>query len=226
MAEEATNPPAQSTPDAGNEIKTPVQPAPEVKTPEAPPAGEAQKSLATDGVAADVKPEDKPKDEPSKEADVIPESYDLKLPENSPLKAQALEEIAHVAKEHKLTQRQAEALVERESKALASFHQAQLDDLAVKSQGWVQDVKTDKEIGGEGFIKNVELASRVVKRFGTESFQKMINSSGAGNHPEIVRIFARIGQAMSEDQLVIPGSQSGSGERTMEDIFYGERNKK
>jgi hypothetical protein len=229
MAEEATSPePAQAPPDAGKIVDTPASTPAAPKPAGDPPSGETPKSLVTDGALADGKTEEteKPKEEPPKEADTVPEKYELKLPENSLLKAQALEDIAATAKEHKLTQKQAEALVQREDKALHAYHQAQLDDLKVKSQVWIQDVKADKELGGEAFVKNAELASRVVKRFGTESFQKMISDSGAGNHPELVRIFARIGKAMSEDQLVIPGSQSGRGPRSMEDIFYGEQSKK
>jgi hypothetical protein len=158
------------------------------------------------------------------EAKPVPEKYELKLPENSPLSPKALEEIALIAKEQGLTQKQAEALVTRESAAMSALLKTQVEELQVKSQKWVDELKVDKELGGEAFQKNVEMASRVVGRFGSDQLKTILDQSGFGNHPELVRVFSRIGKAMSEDQLVQPGAsaQSKSG-RSMEDIFYGKK---
>ncbi len=152
-------------------------------------------------------------------ARVVPDKYDLKLPDGSLLNAKATEEIASFAKEKKLTQEEAQAILERESALLASYVDSQKQQLAQQQKEWVESIKTDKELGGDGFNKNIEMAKRVVDRYGTDSFKKALNDSGLGNHPELVRFVSRIGKIMSEDQLVIPGTQS-TGKRSLEEIFY------
>jgi len=39
-------------------------------------------------------------------------------------------------------------------------------------------------------------------KFGTPELTKLLNASGMGNHPEIIRAFYRAGKAISEDSFV------------------------
>lgn len=155
----------------------------------------------------------------------VPEKYDLKLPENSLLDAAHLEKISSYAKEKGFSNDMAQALLERESLAVESYNNAQKDTLQKIGESWVSEAKNDKEIGGEAFKQNTELAKRVVDRFGTDPFKKALNETGLGNHPELLRVFTRIGKAMSEDKLIVPGAQAASGKRSIEDIFYGASTK-
>ena len=154
-------------------------------------------------------------------APVVPEKYDLKLADGSLLNAAHVEGLAAFAKEKKLTQEMAQSVLDREHKAVATFVEKQQQELAQKPETWLNDAKADKEIGGEGFGENTELAKRVLAKFGSDTFKKVLNETGLGNHPELLRVFVRIGKAMSEDTLVLPGKHAG-GERRLEDIFYGE----
>jgi hypothetical protein len=182
---------------------------------------------------AAVKPPEPAAPEPGKQPDpkddkqgtdgqarVVPEKYDLKLPDGSPLDAKALDEVSSFAKEKKLTQDEAQAVLERESKRIASYVDAQKEQLAQKQKEWIETIKTDKELGGEGMNKTIEMAKRVVDRYGSDSLKKALNDSGLGNHPELVRFVSRIGKAMSEDQLVLPGAAQSTGKKSLEDIFY------
>ena len=150
----------------------------------------------------------------------VPEKYDLKLPENSLLDAAHLEKISSYAKEKGFSNEMAQALVERESLAVESYQNTQKETLKKMGDTWVSEAKNDKEIGGDTFKQNVELAHRVVNRYGTDQFKKALNETGLGNHPELLRVFTRIGKAMSEDKLFVPGAQASS-KRSIEDIFYG-----
>jgi hypothetical protein len=113
--------------------------------------------------------------------------------------------------------------VDQESEARDAYIESLQEQHQEAIKQWLVDVKEDKELGGENFEKSVELAKNVVKRFGTEAFMEDLDKSGYGNHPEVVRTFARIGRAMSNDELVRPGKHSG-GEKSMEDIFYSNSN--
>ena len=171
-----------------------------------------------DKVAADAKAAEEAK---SKK----PDSFELKLPEGSKLSKADADEIAAFAKEQGLSQEQAQKQLERESKLAAGFEVKSLEQLKEATGQWLEAVKTDKEIGGEGFQKNAELAKRVVTRFGTPEFKAELERTGLGNHPELVRVFVRIGQSMSDDQFVQPGSQTTTQKQSLASKFYGDEKK-
>lgn len=187
----------------------------------------AKDAAPKDATPKDAAPKGEGADAPKPEGDkgtdgqarVVPEKYDLKLPAGSLLDAQALERTATFAKENGLTNKEAQAILERESASIASYVESQREALAEKTKEWVETVKNDKEIGGEGFNKTVEMAKRVVDRYGSDSLKQALNDSGLGNHPELVRFVARIGKAMTEDQLILPGSQP-AGKKSPEETFY------
>jgi hypothetical protein len=166
----------------------------------------------------ETKPEVKPA-EPKKE-----EKFELKLPEGSLLEPKTVEEIAAFARERGFSQEQAQAVLEREGKAVSKFVEAQKATLTEQTALWLEDAKKDKELGGEAFEKNSELAKRVVHRFGSESLRKALDETGLGNHPELVRFCVRLGKAMKEDQLIVPGPQPGP-KRSAEELFYGKSEK-
>lgn len=159
---------------------------------------------------------------PAAQPPKVPEKYDLKLPDGSLLEASHIERISSFAKEKGLSNEMAQSLLEREHGAVSSYAEAQKQNYNKTVDSWAKLVEADSEIGGEGYKKNVELASRVIKRFGSESLVKALNETGYGNHPELVRAFTRIGKAMTEDQLVMPGTQPPA-KPSMEDRFYGSK---
>lgn len=162
-------------------------------------------------------------EEPAKP--VVPEKYELKLPEGSKLEATHVEKIATYAKERGLSQEDAQKELDRDHLTVSDYVNKQQEYLKQTQSAWVQMAKSDKEIGGQGFDKNLESAKRVVNRFGTDAFKRELDATGLGNHPELIRVFSRIGKMMSEDQLVIPGSQQTTGKKALEDIFYGSSKK-
>lgn len=173
----------------------------------------AKETLVADVVKAETKAVETAKQ-------VVPEKYDLKLTEGSLLKPADLDKIASYAKERGLSNEAAQELTHREDQAVRSFAESQRQQLLSKSQEWMKASESDAEIGGVEFKRNVELAKRVVSRFGSESLNKTLNETGLGNHPELVKLLFKIGKSMSADQLVIPGAQP-SNKRSIEDVFYG-----
>jgi len=167
----------------------------------------------------DEKESDKKDSEDSKDA---PETYDLKLPKDSLLDKSAVDEIAEFAKEQGLSNEQAQKLLERENNVVKDYADAQITELKEKSEQWVEDVKNDKELGGEDFNKNVEIAHRALEKFGSKQLKETLENTGLGNHPELIRAFSRIGKAMSDDSFVRPGSE-GSKQKTAEEIMYGSK---
>lgn len=188
------------------------------------PASEPAKEAIGNSGNEPAKQETKPSEAQAEKAD--PKEYTLKLPEKSPLDESASQRIAAYAKERGLTNEQAQELLNRESEAVSNYAKAQTETYQKEIDGWKAKVSSDKEIGGEAFQKNVELAKRVVDRFGSEDFKKALNDTGLGNHPELVRVFFKIGKLMSEDQLVMPGTQQAPKSRDVADLLYGDNKQK
>jgi hypothetical protein len=67
-------------------------------------------------------------------------------------------------------------------------------------------------------------AERALEKFGSPELRKALVSSGLGNHPQLVDFCVKIGRAMKEDTVVLPGAAVG-GRRTPEEILYGGEKK-
>ncbi len=214
---DVANPSAQDTPKA-EETETKA-------TAQAAPVAEAKKAPAPEAAKVEAQTDTpKPQDAQAPKT-VVPEKYDLKLPENSLLDASHTEKIAAYAKAQGLSNDAAQALLNREATVVADYAEGLKEKQKQKSSEWVDQVKGDTELGGEGFARNSELAKRVINRYGSDALKKELNETGLGNHPELVRFVSRIGKSMSEDQLILPGKNAGGVSKSMEDVFYGNQNK-
>lgn len=162
----------------------------------------------------------KSEQQPAVQKPVVPEKYDLKLPDGSALDAAHLDSLSTYAKELGLSQEQAQKFVERDAALVGSIRerdQAKWNDMV---KNWGEQSKQDPEIGGEKFTVNAQAAQRALDKFGTPALRKMLNDTGAGNHPELVRVFARIGQAIADDKIVT-GSNGGKLPRDPALVLYG-----
>lgn len=155
---------------------------------------------------------------------VVPEKYDLKLPEGSLLDASTVDRISAYAKEKGLSNEAAQEKLDGEHKAVTSYHEAQSNHVAEIKAGWRKTAETDKEIGGAAFKENVELAKRALERFGSEKFRSELDETSFGDNPEMIRSWYRVGKAMAEDKLIHSSSKADSSTRTLEEVFYGTSN--
>jgi hypothetical protein len=136
---------------------------------------------------------------------VVPESYDLKMPEGIELDKTAADEFGAIAKELKLDQASAQKFAD----VGAKMAQRQVEKHAELVQSWVEQVKTDKEFGGDKLQENLGVARKALEAFGTPELRDVLNATGFGNHPEVIRAFYKMGKAVSEDRFV-KGSPAGS----------------
>jgi len=174
-----------------------------------------------EGAAAEGEQEKEKEATETTEAAVELKSSDLKLPENSTLDPKVVDEVVSFAKEQKLTQAQAQAILERENNAVASYAQAQENQLKEVSNGvWLEELKNDKELGGEKFKENIHIAGQAFARYSTPEFTALMKKTGLGNHPELNRIFFKIGKEMANDKLV-QGGKVPNGTKSIVDRLYG-----
>jgi len=187
---------------------------------EAPVNGDTQKTEPSKEASKEAKPEEKPAEQ-TKTEDKEAKPLELKLPENALLTAEHLKELEAYAREKNLTQEQAQAMLEREAKSVADYVQAQEATLEGLRTEWFEQCKSDKEVGGDKFSASAESAKRVVDKFATPEFKEILKQTGYGNHPELLRVFARIGNAMADDKMVLSKAQIGKT-KPLENVFYGD----
>lgn len=153
---------------------------------------------------------------------VVPEAYAFKdLPEGYAISEQQLAEVTPLFKELNLTQEQADKLMAFEAKRALAAEQAGLEQRQGLVTGWEKSLREDAAFGGANFDANVGVAQKALAQFGTPELSTMLKESGLGSHPEVVRLFHRIGQQLAEGQL-----HSGSGNNTRksnEEVFYGKK---
>lgn len=113
------------------------------------------------------------------------------------------------AKTNNLTQEAAQAAVDMAAQMQQQTLTEMQASMAAQAEKWGVDSKADKEIGGAKFDENLAVAKRALDQFGTPALKTLLNDSGLGNHPEILRAFYRAGQAISQDGFV-PGRSSAA----------------
>ena len=157
---------------------------------------------------------DEESSEDSQEAGA-PEAYtDFETPEAFTVNEEALTDYRSWAQENNLTQDQAQAGVNMVTK----MREAEMSQWVEQQKTWVEQAKSDKEFGGENFDKNISTAVKARDSFGTSEFSEMLDTSGLGNHPEMIRFLNRVGKAISEDKVVVSGANAG--QKTRENVLY------
>lgn len=143
-----------------------------------------------------------------------PENYgDFELPEGMELDEKAMEQFVPIAKELDLSQEQAQKLVTLYSNQIKAQVDMQEETYSTIRNDWVKEVKADKEIGGEKFNENVATAREAVKTFGSDELTDMLNTTGLGDHPAVVKFFYKVGKAMKDDSIVHGGRAPAARDR-------------
>ena len=118
-------------------------------------------------------------------------------------------EFAH---HHGLTQSQAESILnlygEIQEDESREYQEAQRQ-LDINGQ-----IELQKE-WGKNFDGKMDMASRAFAEFSTPELQKMMDETGLGNHPEMLRIFAKVGERLGEDSLIV-GAGLGANQMSPE----------
>ena len=149
------------------------------------------------------------------EAAGAPEEYaTFDLPNDFDMNQDTLAEYHAWSKENNLTQEQAQKGVDM----VAQMKQAEMDAWVQQQKSWVEDAKADAEFGNDKFDESISIAVKARDSFGTSEFNEMLDSSGLGNHPEMIRFLHRVGKAISENSVVVGGTTTA--QLTREAVLY------
>lgn len=152
-----------------------------------------------------VEADAKAKADADAKAKLVPDKYELKLPDGLTLDAEVSGEFEKTAKELGLSQDAAQRLYDLGAKATQRNTAALLTNVKALQDSWLASSTADKEFGGENLAKNMAVAKTAL-RFGSPELVKVLNESRLGDHPEVIRWMYRVGKAMAEDTFT-PGGQ-------------------
>lgn len=150
----------------------------------------------------------------------VPEKYELKAPEGIELDQGAVEAFTPIAKELKLNNDQAQKLADLYTEQLKKVHEAQQEQYLKTLEAWEEEAKKDPEIGGDKFEGAVASAKRALKAYDADgAFLDLMEKSGFGNHPAVMRFVSRVGKALKEDTADTQSGNRGQ-ERDINKILY------
>lgn len=104
-----------------------------------------------------------------------------------------------------LSQKQASELMNWYSEVQSGVDSSDDEDFAKEQVQWVADLQKE---WGDSYIKNTKLAERAFRQFGSEDALEVMNATGLGSHPALVKMFSQIGQFLAEDGQ-LTGNQQG-----------------
>ena len=138
--------------------------------------------------------------EPKKEG--APEKYEFNskvadAPDE--LDPEVLTAFGEVAKELDLPQEAAQKVLDKVAPVMQARQAAVVEQVKLD---WANESQADKEFGGESLNDNLEIAKSSLNAFGTDALKSLLQESGLGNHPEVIRFMYRAGKAISEDSYV------------------------
>lgn len=139
--------------------------------------------------------QDKTEDKPQG----APETYEFSAAEGQEFDPAVIAQFSEVAKELNLPQESAQKVLDKMAPALAA---QQENAIAAARADWVAQTKADTEIGGPELAQKIALANTTFEKFGTPELRALLDKSGLGDHPEMLRWAHRVGKAISEDGFV------------------------
>lgn len=108
--------------------------------------------------------------------------------------------------------RQARTVTEAQAK-MAEQHAAQVAQ-------WEKDAKSDPVIGGAKYDENVATALKGVAAVADDEFRALMDQTGLGNHPAVIRAFLKVGQQIA-DTPVVKGTPTNGAAKSLSSALYG-----
>ena len=144
-----------------------------------------------------------------------PDEYVFTPPDGVEIDEAQLESFGEYAHDLGLSQDQFQKLIDFEMGRAQQAQSQMAEAYSERVSSWAEATKADKELGGEVLDENLGLAKRAMDAFASPELAKLIDTPstenpdglGLGNHPEVIRLFYRVGKAISESDLVTGDSK-------------------
>jgi hypothetical protein len=168
------------------------------------------------GNPAQTDPQANAEDKPAEAETPAQVEYEaFAIPDGVVADESVLGEFKAVAKELNLSQKDAQRLADLSANMALKQQQAARD----QQTQWAESAKTDKEFGGDAFSGNLAVAKKALDTFASKELRGILDATGLGNHPEVIRTFVRIGKQISEDGSIVRGSKADSASDPAKRLF-------
>lgn len=168
-----------------------------------------------------------------KPAGAAPEKYEFKAPQGIVMDDATTAQFSELARKLNLPQEAAQEVIDKLAPSMAAAN-AKAIETALRNQStqWADQVKADPEIGGEKLSENLAVVKKAADRFLTPGLRALLDpfdrqknpvGTGLGNHPELVKLFHRLGKAISEDKVVSGTRATPEGQRDAATVLYGPK---
>lgn len=148
----------------------------------------------------------------------VPEKYEFKAPEGMTLDEALIAKVTPVFKDLKLSQEQAQKLVDvysEQVKAIETTQKANFDKFMKESSD-----ETIKALGAD-YKKELAFAAKVRDRFFSPESVEFINASGLGNNKSFIQDLVKFGKIVSEDAFVEGHkAELGNKNKTLGEVMY------
>lgn len=167
-------------------------------------------------------PENSGGNQPQTRTDAVqdPPSYDIQFPEDFSVRPEALEAFKRLAREISLTEEQAQKLADYEVSLSRKGEENAAEEKRQTLERWAAQTK---RMYGAKLEEEISFALRAADAFGGPDFRALLEDTGLGNHPVIIRTLSGIGRRISEDAF--PGGKpSAPRDKTFAEALYGKNN--
>ena len=171
--------------------------------------------------------------------DQVPEAYKLEpitigegdAAQTVEIDTKLLEDVTPLLKEAGVTQGAAKKLAPAVLKVQEQVLTRLNNDHAALRADWEKQVREDKTLGGAKLDETMSRVARALDKFGapsvkdkdgkeTNEFRLLMNETGLGNHPVMVKILSEAGKLVGEDDKLIREDTSPSVKQDRLEVLY------
>lgn len=163
---------------------------------------------------------------PPAEAPIVYEPF--KAPEGVTFDNESIGKFSELMGAAHVPQEAAQKILDLYTNEIARITDVQKDVWNKTNEDWKSAIKADPEIGGNRLQTVLQTSRGLIERFGGSAEEKAavrqaLALTGAGNHPEVVRLFYRIGKALGEGSPVpAPTPKEAPGPKNRASARYGD----
>lgn len=134
----------------------------------------------------------------------VPESYEFTAPEGMELDQKLIDAVSPVFKDMGLTQAQATQLNAAFGEYMKGVEEASVEAFTSQLNSWRSELQNDKSFGGENFDQNAQAVQSFIEKTAPnelkENLREFFFSTGAGNHPGLVKYFHHLSKTFPVDE--------------------------
>lgn len=189
------------------------------ETPE--PAKAPEPAPAPEAPAPEAKPADAPVADPAAppEAPVATPAYEFKLPEEVQAAPDQLAKLSELIGGLEVDAKLDHGKAQEFGQKALDYHLSELQRVTNEidqqgraawndmREGWRNTFKSDPELGGNRQQTTLAACNRIIDQFGGNDAQRaelrtILGTTGAGDHPALIRLLANVGKALGEGRPV------------------------